>query len=179
MVQSQPMEMKKYQTYYINVDPDQDDKATEIKLCSFARPHMRAFHCAWWAFFIAFFIWFAIAPLLTEVRSSLKLTKEEIWTSNIIGVGGTIFMRFILGPGCDKFGARILFAALLCTASIPTACIGLVNSAAGLYVVRLFIGIAGGTFVTTQFWYVIRMSNAFPASATASRVVQSNDDILC
>ncbi|KAI2508901.1 hypothetical protein MHU86_5511 [Fragilaria crotonensis] len=147
-----PKEMKKYQTYYINVDPDQDDKATELKLCSFARPHMRAFHCAWWAFFVAFCIWFAIAPLLTEVKTSLKLTKEEIWTSNIIGVGGTIFMRFILGPGCDKFGARILFAALLCTASIPTACTGLVNSAAGLYVLRLFIGIAGGTFVTTQFW---------------------------
>ena len=47
--------------YPLNVDRDQEDKATELKLCSFAQPHMRAFHFAWWSFFIAFFIWFAIA----------------------------------------------------------------------------------------------------------------------
>ena len=148
------MELKKYQTYYINVDPDQDDKATEIKLCSFARPHMRAFHCAWVAFFIAFCIWFAISPLLGEVQTSLKLTKEEIWTSSIIAVGGTIFIRFLYVPVCDKFGARILFSLTLSLISIPTACIGLVTNATGLYICRLFIGLAGGSFVTTQFWYV-------------------------
>lgn len=148
----QPQEIKKYQTYSINVDSDQDDKATEIKLCSLARPHMRAFHCAWWSFFIAFFIWFAIAPLLSEIQDTLELSKEEIWTSSIVGVGGTIFMRFILGPACDKYGARILFSVVLCTASIPTALTGLVNSATSLAVLRLFIGIAGGTFVMCQYW---------------------------
>ena len=74
----------------MNVDADQDDRATEIKLCSFARPHMRAFHCSWLGFFIAFFIWFAIAPLLSEIKKTLGLSKEEVWTSSIVGVGGTI-----------------------------------------------------------------------------------------
>ena len=113
---------------------------------------MRAFHCAWWSFFIAFFIWFSITPLLSEIQITLKLTKEEIWTSNIVGVAGTIFMRFLLGPACDKYGARILFTVVLCAASIPTACTGLINSAATLAVLRLFIGIAGGTFVMCQYW---------------------------
>jgi NNP family nitrate/nitrite transporter-like MFS transporter len=147
-----PTEWKKYDKYYIDVDPDQDDKATTIKLCSFARPHMRAFHMSWWGFFIAFFIWFAIAPLLTEIKADLGLTKQEVWTSSIAGVGGTIFMRFILGPACDKWGARIPMAVVLCAASIPTACTGLVNSATGLTVLRLFIGAAGGTFVMCQYW---------------------------
>ena len=40
---------------------DDDHKATELKLCSMARPHMRAFHYSWWSFFIAFFIWFSSA----------------------------------------------------------------------------------------------------------------------
>lgn len=147
-----PTEWKKYSEYSVDVDPDQDDKATEIKLTSFARPHMRAFHYSWSGFFIAFFIWFAIAPLLSEIRDDLGLTKGEVWTSSIVGVGGTIFMRFVLGPYCDKYGARILFAIVLCVASIPTACTGLVNSAIGLAILRLFIGIAGGTFVMCQYW---------------------------
>jgi len=143
---------KKYSSYDIGVDPDQDDKATEIKLTSFARPHMRAFHFSWSGFFIAFFIWFAIAPLLSEIRDDLDITKKEVWTSSIVGVGGTIFMRFVLGPMCDKWGARIPFALILCLASIPTACTGLVNTATGLAILRLFIGIAGGTFVMCQYW---------------------------
>mmetsp|Transcript_19232 Transcript_19232/g.53602 ORF Transcript_19232/g.53602 Transcript_19232/m.53602 type:complete len:480 (+) Transcript_19232:344-1783(+) len=147
-----PTEWKAYSEYSIEVDPDQDDKATRIKLCSFARPHMRAFHCSWWGFFVAFFIWFAIAPLLSEIKVDLGLTKQEIWTSSIVGVGGTIFMRFILGPACDKWGARIPMAVILCFASIPTACTGLVKSATGLAVLRLFIGAAGGTFVMCQYW---------------------------
>ena len=113
---------------------------------------MRAFHCSWMGFFIAFFIWFAIAPLLSEIRETLSLEKKEVWTSSIVGVGGTIFMRFLLGPLCDKVGSRVLFTIVLCCASIPTACTGLVNSAVGLAVLRLFIGSAGGTFVMCQYW---------------------------
>ena len=104
---------KKYSSYSLAVDPNQDDRASEIKLLSFARPHMRAFHCSWLGFFIAFFIWFAIAPLLGEIRETLSLTNQEVWTSNIAGVGGTIFMRFLLGPMCDKFGSRILLYVMM------------------------------------------------------------------
>jgi NNP family nitrate/nitrite transporter-like MFS transporter len=113
---------------------------------------MRAFHCSWWSFFVAFFIWFAIAPLLSEIRDDLNLSKQEVWTSSIAGVGGTILMRFILGPLCDEYGARTLFAVTLCAASIPTACTGFVQSANGLIILRLFIGVAGGTFVMCQYW---------------------------
>jgi NNP family nitrate/nitrite transporter-like MFS transporter len=148
----EPAPIKKYSTYSVSVDPAQDDRATEIKMCSFARPHMRAFHYSWWGFFIAFFIWFAIAPLLSEIKETLKLSKEEVWTSSITGVAGTIFMRFMLGPLCDKYGARIPFCIILCTASIPTAMTGLVESATGLAIIRLFIGIAGSTFVMCQYW---------------------------
>ncbi|EEC50152.1 predicted protein [Phaeodactylum tricornutum CCAP 1055/1] len=148
----EPSEWKKYSSYHIKTDPDQDDKASEIRLCSFARPHMRAFHCAWWCFFIAFFIWFAIAPLLSEIRDDIGITKQDVWTSSIVGVGGTILMRFVMGPMCDKYGARVLFMLILCFASIPTACTGFVNSATGLAILRLFIGVAGATFVPCQYW---------------------------
>jgi NNP family nitrate/nitrite transporter-like MFS transporter len=145
-------EWKKYDTYYVNVNPNQDDKAEEIKLLSFKRPHMRAFHFSWMCFFTAFFIWFAIAPLMPEIQISLDLSKQQIWTSNICSVAGTIFMRFVNGPLCDKYGARILMGVVLAGASIPCAMTGLVQSATQLCILRFFIGLGGSTFVMCQYW---------------------------
>jgi len=145
-------EWKKYSSYALEVDPNQDDKANEIKLFNLSRPHMRAFHCSWFSFFIAFFIWFAAAPLLGEMKITLNLTKQEIWTSSICSVGGTILMRFVNGPICDKFGARIPMGLILMFASIPTALTGLVNGPKALAGIRFFIGLGGSTFVMCQYW---------------------------
>jgi NNP family nitrate/nitrite transporter-like MFS transporter len=134
------------------VDPDQGFKASELKLLSLKRPHMRAFHYSWWSFFIAFFIWFSIAPLLPEVRKSLDLSQSDIWITNIVAVSGDIVMRFVFGAVCDKYGARRPMAAVLMLAAIPTACTGAVNTLAGLAILRLFIGIAGSSFVMCQCW---------------------------
>lgn len=38
---AEPMVWKKHQSYALDVDEDQDDKAKEVLLCSFQRPHMR------------------------------------------------------------------------------------------------------------------------------------------
>eukprot|EP00529_Nitzschia_sp_RCC80_P022732 CAMPEP_0113445854 /NCGR_PEP_ID=MMETSP0014_2-20120614/3402_1 /TAXON_ID=2857 /ORGANISM="Nitzschia sp." /LENGTH=488 /DNA_ID=CAMNT_0000336921 /DNA_START=99 /DNA_END=1565 /DNA_ORIENTATION=+ /assembly_acc=CAM_ASM_000159 len=162
-----PPEWKKYDSYALEVDPKQNDMATEIQLCSFARPHMRAFHCTWFAFFVAFFIWFAIGPLLPQIQNDLDLTGREIWTSSIAGVGSTIFVRFLLGPLCDKYGARILYLIILCAASFPTACIGLINSATSLIVVRTCIGIAGGTFVMCEYWSSMMFAKEIVGTANA------------
>lgn len=113
---------------------------------------MRAFHFSWMCFFTAFFIWFAIAPLLPEVKITLGLTKQQLWTSNICSVAGTIFMRFVNGPLCDKYGARILMGVILAAASIPCALTGLVQTAGQLYALRFAIGLGGSTFVMCQYW---------------------------
>jgi hypothetical protein len=55
--QSIVMNETKFGQYMIKVDPLQDYKASEIKLCSFARPHMRAFHFSWWSYHVAFLMW--------------------------------------------------------------------------------------------------------------------------
>lgn len=131
---------------------DDQHKATKLKLCSFTRPHMRAFHYSWWSFFIAFFIWFSIAPLLPTIRDSLNLTNQDIWTTNIVAVTGDIFCRFAFGAMTDKWGARLPMGFVLLAASIPTALTGLVNDLTGLIFLRLFIGIAGSSFVMCQCW---------------------------
>jgi NNP family nitrate/nitrite transporter-like MFS transporter len=160
-------ELKAYKTYALKVDPNQNDKASEIKLCSFARPHMRAFHCSWWTFFVAFFIWFAIAPLMPEIKKTLKLTPQQAWTSNICSVAGTIFMRFLLGPLCDKYGARILMGLVLMGASIPCALTGTVTSSTSLSILRFFIGLGGSTFVMCQYWSTSMFTKEVAGTANA------------
>lgn len=142
----------KYESYECLVDTTQDDKSLEIHLYSMKRPHMRSFHLAWMAFFTAFFTWFAITPLLPEVQRSLDMTHKEIWTSSSFGVASSAFTRVIIGPICDKYGARWSMAGTLVVSAIPTALTGLVQSATGLYVLRLFIGLAGSAFVSCQYW---------------------------
>jgi sugar phosphate permease len=141
-----------YSHYDLEVVADQDDKASEFKLGSSRRPHMRAFHFAWFGFFVAFFIWFAIVSLLPYMVTYLNLSKADLWTSYIIELSSTTAVRIIVGPICDVYGPRLPFAAMLCLASVPAAMIGLVRNATGLYVLRFFIGIAGGTFVTCEYW---------------------------
>ena len=142
----------KYDRYQLRVDPDFGDRATEIRLLSVQRPHMRALHVAWISFFLAFTIWFAPAPLLKEIKETLDLSSREIWASSICNDVAAIVLRMMLGPICDRFGARIPMALVLVTASIPTAMLGLVHTTAGLCVLRFFIGIAGSSFVMAQFW---------------------------
>jgi NNP family nitrate/nitrite transporter-like MFS transporter len=101
---------------------------------------------------VAFIVWFTVQPLMPYIAKDLELTKQEIWTSNIAGVGSTIAVRLIIGPLCDVYGARILFASLLCLVSIPAACLGFVKTATGLTILRSFIGIIGATFVVCEYW---------------------------
>lgn len=142
----------KYPRYDLPVDHEEGDRASIIKICSVKRPHMRALHCAWISFFVAFMVWFAPAPLLVEIQTTLKLSKQDLWTSSITNDSTAIFMRIIMGPVCDNYGARLPMSFVLMAASIPTACLGFVNSASGLAVLRFFIGIAGSSFVMSQFW---------------------------
>jgi MFS transporter, NNP family, nitrate/nitrite transporter len=142
----------KFERYDCFVDSTQEDKSMEIYLYSFQRPHMRAFHLAWMTFFVAFFAWFSITPLLADVQRSLQLSHKEIWTSSTLAVAGSAFTRILIGPLCEKYGARWSTAITLIACSIPTALTGLVQSARDLYVLRLFVGIAGSSFVTCQYW---------------------------
>mmetsp|Transcript_10214 Transcript_10214/g.24816 ORF Transcript_10214/g.24816 Transcript_10214/m.24816 type:complete len:505 (-) Transcript_10214:349-1863(-) len=162
-----PPKSKEPGPFALEVDPQQQYKAKELKLCSFARPHMRAFHYSWWSFFIAFFIWFSAAPLLPEIKRTLSLSTRQIWLSNILAVSGDVVMRFVFGSLTDRFGSRILMGGVLMAASIPTACTGLVNSLTGLCFLRLFIGCAGSSFVMCQCWSTRMFTKEIVGTANA------------
>lgn len=151
----------------IKTDPYQGHKATEIKLFSFARPHMRGFHGSWICFFTAFFIWFSIAPLLPVVQKSLKLTKSEIWLSNIFSVTGAAIMRFAMGPLCDKYGAKTTMTRLIAVCTIPCVLTGVANNLTTLCLLRFLISTVGGTFVAGQYWASCMFTKSIVGTAMA------------
>jgi len=84
-----------------------DGRATRLQLLNLATIPMRTFHLAWMAFFVCFFAWFAVAPLMPVIRDDLGLTRDQIANINIAAVCVTIFVRLLIGPLCDRFGARL------------------------------------------------------------------------
>ncbi len=126
-------------------------KATSITLKSFAAPHMRTFHLTWLAFFLCFFGWFGIAPMLPVVRDDLGLSDQEVFTSLIASVFITIFARIAIGWVLDRVGPRRTYTALLLLGSLPVMLIGLSQNYETLLIFRLLIGVIGASFVITQY----------------------------
>lgn len=112
---------------------------------------MQTFHITWLTFFVCFFGWFGIAPLMPIVRETLHLTKDQIGNITIASVSATIIARLIIGRLCDTLGPRLSYTILLAVGSIPVLCIGLANSYESFLLFRLAIGIIGASFVITQF----------------------------
>ena len=126
-------------------------KATRIQLFSFSTPAMRAFHMTWLAFFVCFFGWFAVAPLMPVIKGEFGLTKDQIANINIAAVGITILGRLLIGPACDKYGPRLTYTVLLAAGAIPVFGIALSQSYESFLFFRLLIGAIGASFVVTQY----------------------------
>jgi len=127
------------------------EKASRINLLDFKTAPMRAFHITWITFFLCFFGWFGIAPLMPVIREDLGLSKAEIGNIIIASVAITIFARLLFGWLCDKIGPRISYSILLLFGSLPVMFIGLSNSYESFLLFRLAIGVIGASFVITQY----------------------------
>lgn len=126
-------------------------KANRINLFSFSTPAMRAFHVSWLAFFLCFFGWFGVAPLMPVIRSELHLTKEQVGNIVIASVAVTVFARLFVGWLCDRFGPRRVYAGLLVVGALPVMGIGLAHDYTSFLIFRLAIGAVGASFVVTQY----------------------------
>jgi NNP family nitrate/nitrite transporter-like MFS transporter len=143
-------------------------KATRIQLFSFSTPAMRAFHMSWLGFFVCFFAWFAIAPLMPVIKQQFGLTKGQIANINIAAVGITILVRLIVGPLCDKYGPRKTYVALLVLGAIPVVGIAFAHSYTTFLVFRLLIGAVGASFVITQYHTSVMFAPNVVGSANAA-----------
>lgn len=106
---------------------------------------------SWFAFFLCFFAWFGIAPMMAIVREELSLTKTQIGNTIIASVAITIVARLFIGWLCDRIGPRLTYTWLLILCSIPVMGIGFAHDYQSFLLFRLGIGAIGASFVITQY----------------------------
>jgi NNP family nitrate/nitrite transporter-like MFS transporter len=129
---------------------------------------MRAFHITWLTFFLCFFGWFGIAPLMPVIREELQLTKGQIGAIVIASVAITIVARLLVGWLCDRIGPRITYVLVLVAGAIPVMLIGLSHSYESFLLFRLFIGVLGASFVITQYHTSVMFAPNIVGTANAT-----------
>ena len=123
----------------------------KLRIFSMKGVQMKSFHITWMMFFICFFGWFGLAPLMPTIREDLGLTKNQIGNLIIISVSTTIIARLIIGRLCDTWGPRKTAVRLLLVGSLPVFLVGLARDYTTFLIFRGAIGIIGASFVITQF----------------------------
>ncbi|MGD9856089.1 MAG: MFS transporter [Planctomycetaceae bacterium] len=127
------------------------NKSTRINLFDFTSAPMRAFHMSWFAFFLCFFAWFGIAPLMKVVREEMSLTKDQVGWCIIGSVAITVLARLFIGWLCDRIGPRLAYTWLLVLGSLPVMGIGFAHDYTSFLLFRVAIGMIGASFVITQY----------------------------
>ena len=133
-----------------------DGRAVELRLRDVTTVPMRTFHVSWISFFTCFVGWFAIAPLMPEVRDDLGLDAAQVADLAIASVAATVLARLGVGWLCDRVGPRRTYAVLLAVGAVPVAAVGLVQSYEQLLIARFAVGLVGASFVVTTY-HVSRM----------------------
>ena len=124
---------------------------SKLHILSTKGVQMRTFHITWLTFFVCFFGWFGLAPLMPAIRADLGLTKPQVGNTIIAAVSATIFARLIIGKLCDSWGPRKTYTALLLIGALPVMLVGLAHDYTTFLLFRLAIGVIGASFVITQF----------------------------
>jgi NNP family nitrate/nitrite transporter-like MFS transporter len=124
---------------------------TKLNIFSASGIQMKTFHITWLTFFVCFFGWFGLAPLMPTIKEDLHLDKSQIGNIVIASVSGTIIARLLIGKLCDTWGPRKTYTALLLIGAIPVMCVGLARDYTSFLLFRLAISIIGASFVITQF----------------------------
>jgi MFS transporter, NNP family, nitrate/nitrite transporter len=123
----------------------------KLNIFSLKGIQMKTFHITWLTFFVCFFGWFGLAPLMPTIKEDLHLDKGQIGNIIIASVSATIIARLLIGRLCDTWGPRKTYTVLLLIGAIPVMCVGLAKDYTSFLLFRLAISIIGASFVITQF----------------------------
>ncbi|QEC56118.1 MFS transporter [Flavisolibacter ginsenosidimutans] len=140
---------------------------TQLNIFSLKGVQMKTFHTTWLMFFVCFFGWFGLAPLMPTIREELHLTKSQIGNLVIVSVSSTIVARLLIGRLCDTWGPRKTAIRLLLIGSLPVFFVGLAKDYTTFLLFRAAIGLIGASFVVTQFHTSMMFAKNIKGTANA------------
>lgn len=140
---------------------------TQLNIFSFKGVQMQTFHTTWLMFFVCFFGWFGLAPLMPTIREELHLSKAQIGNLIIVSVSSTIIARLVIGRLCDTWGPRKTAIRLLLIGSLPVFLVGLAKDYTTFLLFRAAIGLIGASFVITQYHTSMMFAKNIKGTANA------------
>ncbi|EKX37815.1 nitrate transporter [Guillardia theta CCMP2712] len=145
-------------------------RKTKIDLLSLKRPHMRAFHASWFAFFICFTMWFAIPPLMVTIKKPPCLSADSpvcqqcaINFPDPLALGKDKICAQCapyddrVGAGCGGLG---LSASDITTSNVM--------SVSGTLIIRIFIGPIADSYGVRRTYSVLLILLSIPGFCAAA-----------
>lgn len=126
-------------------------------LLAFGRDEIRALHKTWIAFFITFYVWFNMAPLVSTIIKDTGLTLDQLKVLAICNVALTVPTRVVVGMICDRIGPRKTFSIVMWAMSIPCVWFAFATTYTEMLISRLILSAVGTGFVVgiamTSLWF--------------------------
>lgn len=128
-----------------------------MDLFAFGRPEIAALHKTWIAFFITFYVWFNMAPLVSTIMKDTGLTLDQLKVLAICNVALTVPMRVVVGMLCDRIGPRKTFCIVLWVMAFPCMWFAFASTFTEMLISRLILSAVGTGFVVgiamTSLWF--------------------------
>merc|ERR1712048_1067267 len=94
--------------------------------------------------------------------------KATLGNAGVASVGSTIFVRVALGTLLERFGPVNVQAMLLTFGAFWVSVAAAISAPWNFILIRFFIGCAGATFVTNQFWCSLMFAPNVVGTANAT-----------
>ncbi len=126
-------------------------------LIDFKRADIIALHKTWFAFFLTFYVWFNMAPLVTTIMKDTGFTLQQMKVLMICNIALTVPGRVVIGMISDRLGPRKTFTGVMILLAIPNFFFAFGSSYTQLLVSRLVLSMVGTGFVVgihmTSLWF--------------------------
>jgi len=128
-----------------------------MDLFAFKRPEIAALHKTWIAFFITFYVWFNMAPLVSTIMKTTGLTLDQLKVLAICNVALTVPGRVIVGMISDRIGPRKTFCLVMWVFAVPCIWFAFATTYTEMLITRLAMSMVGTGFVVgiamTSLWF--------------------------
>lgn len=126
-------------------------------LLDLGRPEIAALHKTWIAFFMTFYVWFNMAPLVSTIIKDTGLTLDQLKVLAICNVALTVPARVIIGMLSDRIGPRKTFCIVMWSMAIPCVWFAFASTYTEMLAARLILSAVGTGFVVgihmTSLWF--------------------------